>query len=84
MGLNSEFFFSLTGCHTKVKKTSLPIAGGSVVGLIPFPRLLMLCETQTASSRFELSSTCTFPMMITIIPLVVSGSDGNEEVFQTP
>ena len=54
-GLNSEFSFSLAGCHTKSKEPSLlyylPITGGRMVGFIPFPRVLVLCEMQTALSR---------------------------------
>ena len=52
-GLNSEFSFSYTSCHTKVKEPSLLyyllIAGGRIVGFIPFPRVLAQCEMQTAS-----------------------------------
>ena len=29
----------------------LPIAGGRIIGFIPFPRVLVLCEIQFASSR---------------------------------
>ena len=29
----------------------LPIAGGRIIGFIPFPRVLVLCEMQSASSR---------------------------------
>ena len=54
-GLNSEFFFSYTSCLKKAKEPSLPnylaIAGGRIIGFIPFPRVLMLCEMQSASSR---------------------------------
>ena len=53
-GLNSEFSFEIV-FYTKVKELSLPnylpIAGGRIVGYIPFPKVLMLCEMQTASSR---------------------------------
>ena len=49
--LKLEFFFSLTSCHTKVKKPILlyylPIARRRKVGYISFLRFL----TQTASSR---------------------------------
>ena len=54
-GLNSEFSFSLTSCLTKAEEPSLsyylPIAGGRLRGLIPFPRVLVLCEMQSVSSR---------------------------------
>ena len=69
-GSNSDFSFSYTGCHIKVKEPSLPyylpIIGGRIVRSIPFPRLLALCEMQTASSRFELGSVCPFLSMINI------------------
>ena len=53
MGLNFEFSFSKTGCHTKVKEPSLlnylPITRRRIVGVIPFS-VLALLEIQTASS----------------------------------
>ena len=53
-GLNSEFSFS-TSCLTKAEEPSLhyylPIAGGRIIGFIPFPRVLVLCEIQSVSSR---------------------------------
>ena len=54
-GLNSEFSFSLTSCLTKAEEPSLPyylpIAGGRIIGFIPFSRVLVLCEMQSVSSR---------------------------------
>ena len=54
-GLNSEFSFSYTSCLTKAEDPSLsyylPIAGGRIIGFIPFPRVLVLCEMQSVSSR---------------------------------
>ena len=54
-GLNSEFSLSQTSCLTKVKEPNmpnyLPIAGGGIIGFIPFPRVLVLCEMQSVSSR---------------------------------
>ena len=54
-GLNSEFSFSSTSCLTKAEEPSLsyylPIAGGRIIGFIPFPRVLVLCEMQSVSSR---------------------------------
>ena len=54
-GLISEFSFSLTSCLIKAEETSLPnylpIAGGRIIGFIPFPRVLVLCEMQSVSSR---------------------------------
>ena len=47
---NSEFSFSKTSCLTKAEEPSLsyylPIAGGRIIGFIPFPRVLVLCEMQ--------------------------------------
>ena len=46
-----QSFFSLSSCHTKVKKPCLPkylpIAVGRIVGYMPFPRLLVWREKQT-------------------------------------
>ena len=54
-GLNSEFSFSETSCLTKAEEPSLPyylpIAGGRIIGFIPSPRVLVLCEMQSVSSR---------------------------------
>ena len=54
-GLNSEFYVSKTGCHTKINEPSLPrylsIAGERTVGFIPSLRLLVQCEIQTALSQ---------------------------------
>ena len=42
-GLNSDFSFSYTSCLTKAEEPSLsyylPIAGGRIIGFIPFPRV---------------------------------------------
>ena len=50
--LNSEFSFSLIGCHTKFEKPILsyylPIAGGRTVGFRPFPKVY---EMKTISFR---------------------------------
>ena len=55
MGLNSEFSFSKTSCLTKNEEPSLPdylsIAGGRIIGFIPFTRVLVLCEMRSVSSR---------------------------------
>ena len=54
-GLNSEFSFSLTCCLTKAKEPSLLyyllIAGGRIIGFIPFQQVLVLCEMQSVLSR---------------------------------
>ena len=42
-------------CLTKAEKLSLPyylpIVGGRIIGFIPFPRVLVRCEMQSASSK---------------------------------
>ena len=44
-----------TSCLTKAEEPSLPyylpIAGGRIIGFIPFPRVLVLCEMQSVTSR---------------------------------
>ena len=49
-GLNSEFSFSWTSCLTQAEEFSLSyyllIAGGRIIGFMPFPRVLVLCEMQ--------------------------------------
>ena len=54
-GLSSELSFSKISCLTKAEEPSLPyylpIAGGRIIGFIPFPRILVLCEMQSVSSR---------------------------------
>ena len=48
INLNSEFFFSETGCHTKVKELSLhdylSLPGWRIVEFISFPRVLAIYE----------------------------------------
>ena len=43
----------LPGSKTEEPSLSyyLPIAGGRIIGFIPFPRVLVLCEMQSVSSR---------------------------------
>ena len=52
-GLNSDFSLYLTVWHIKVKEFyllgHLLTAGGRIVGCIPLPTVLALCEIQTAS-----------------------------------
>ena len=54
-GLNLEFFFSYTCFLTKAKGPNLsfylPLTGGRIIRLVPFPRALVLCEMQPASSK---------------------------------
>ena len=61
-GLNSEFSFSKTSCLTKAEEPSLsyylPIAGGTIIGFILFPRVLVLCE----------NAISPIPATITITP----------------
>ena len=44
-GLNSEFSFSYTSCLTKAEEPCLsyylPVAGGRIIGFIPFPKVLV-------------------------------------------
>ena len=53
--LSSEFSFSSTCCLTKDKELSLhyclPIVGARIIGFIPFPRVLVQCEMQSALTR---------------------------------
>ena len=53
--LKSDICFSMMGCLTKAKEPSLPyylhIVGGRIVGFTSFPRILVLCEMLSASSR---------------------------------
>ena len=70
-GFNSEFCFSKTGCHPKIKNYSLPyylsIAGGKISGFIPFSRLLALSEKCIWSRLgFELVSPCPFSTMTSV------------------
>ena len=73
-GLNSEFSFSKTSCLTKAEEPSLSyylaIAGGRIIGFIPFPRVLVQCEMQSVSSRIwiRIVSPCSFPTAITTTP----------------
>ncbi len=54
-GFNSEFSFSYTSFLTKAEEPSLSyylsIVGGRIIGFIPFPRVLVLCEMQSVRSR---------------------------------
>ena len=51
-GLKSEFSFSKTSCLTEEPSLPyyLPIARGRIIGFIPFPRALVLCEMESVSS----------------------------------
>ena len=53
--MNSEYSLFKTSCHTKAEEPSLSyyltIAGGRIIGFIPFPMVLVLCEMQSVSSR---------------------------------
>ena len=56
-GFNSEFSFSKTCCLNKAEEPSLsyylPIAEGRIIGFIPFPGVLVLCEMQSVSPRIK-------------------------------
>ena len=47
--------FEMTSRLTKAEEPSLPyylpLAGRRIIGFIPFPRVLVLCEMQSVSSR---------------------------------
>ena len=77
-GLNSEFFFSHTNCHTKVIELSLPyylpIARGKIVGFILFISILALWKCKYLCPGFELGSPCSFPTTIAITLQVPSYS----------
>ena len=49
------FSFFLTGYQTKIKEHSLayysPLAGGRIIGIVPFPIVLAPCEMQAVSCR---------------------------------
>ena len=53
--LNLEVSFAKTRCHSKIKEPRLPyylpITGRRIIGVIPFLRVLVLCEMQIASSN---------------------------------
>ena len=65
--LNSEFSFSETDRLIKAKELSLPyyllIAGRGLIGLILFPRVLVLCEMQCFVQDLN---SCPSPTMITM------------------
>ena len=53
---------------TKPSLLKEDIAEGRIIGFIYLSRVLALCEMQTASSRFELGSLCSFPTTVNSIP----------------
>ena len=67
---NSEFSFSQTGCHTKVKEPRmsyyLPIAGGKITRFIIFP--MLLGQYKQSCPRFDLVSPCPFPNTVSVTP----------------
>ena len=69
-GSNSEFSISKTVGNAKHKEPSvlynLLRAGGRIVEFMPSPRLLALCEMQTALPRFGLGLSSPFLMMVII------------------
>ena len=71
-GLISGFSFSYTSCITKAEEPSLsyylPIAGGRIIGFIPFSRVLLLCEMQKSRRGLKLVSPCPFRTTMTITP----------------
>ena len=69
-----QFSLSLTSCHTTVKEPSLSyyllMAGRRIIGFIPFPKVLVLSERQTVSSRIWTWIAMSFPATITIMQWV--------------
>ena len=84
-GLNSEFSFSSTSCLTKAEEPSLPyylpIAGGRIIGFIPFPRVLVLCEMQFVSSRIWTRVTVSISNDNQIYPTPPLGQDMTQGQF---
>ena len=64
-GFNSEFFF-LTKAEEPSLPYYLPIAGGRIIGFIPFTRVLVLCEMQSVSSQIWTRVACPFSTTIGI------------------
>ena len=58
--MNSEFSFSWTSCLTKAEEPSLPyylpIAGGRIIGFIPFPNVK--CNQSRIWTRVAVSNSC--------------------------
>ena len=71
-GVYPVWIQSFPSCLTKTEELSLakylPIAGWRIIGFIPFQRVLVLCEMQSASSRILTRITVSIPTTITIIP----------------
>ena len=67
--LKSDFFFSLTDCHSNAKEISLPyylpITGERIVGFMPFTKVLARCKMQTRP-EFELGIPSPFPKTLAI------------------
>ena len=61
-GFPSSRLVALTEAKEPHQPCYLPIADGRIRGFIPFPRVLVLCKVQSASSRFKLVSLCPFPI----------------------
>ena len=70
-GLDSELSFSKTSCLTKAEEPNLsyylPIAGGRIIGFLPFPKGIS-AMWNAISPGFELVSPCPIPATITITP----------------
>ena len=68
-GLNSEFSFSLTGCHTELEKLSLlynyPHSWWKNNWMLTFHKVI---KFKPQRQGFELMSRCTFPTTTTIAP----------------
>ena len=84
-GLNSEYSFSWTSCLTKTEEPCLsyylPIDGGRIIWFIPFPRVFVLCEMQSVSSRIWTRVTVSISYDInhytTVYQCIWGNSDAN-------
>ena len=69
-GLNSEFCFSWTSCHTKVEELSLPyylqISSRRIIGFMPFPRILACVKSHTVPFSIWFMSMHSFPKTVSI------------------
>ena len=73
-GLNSEFSFSQINCLTKAEEPSLPyylpIAGGRIIGFIPFPKGISAMWNASVSSRIWTRVAVSISYDVSITPRV--------------
>ena len=79
-GLNSEFFFTLTSCHTTVEESCLPyllpIARGRIFACIFFFRYYHNEKCKQTNLKLDIRKPCPFPMTITITPRTINQAIG--------